>query len=158
MTASLNNLPSMIHHRTLSNLSSQHEDLFSSITGLDDLGGSGLGDDDLSYDDIDDSLLVDGSNNKTGGPARKGKGGRNASSTAEKKATHNAVERARRESLNARFLVLADMLPGMVSSRDYHYNFGPCLPLTNLFSLWCSIIRPKSNEPPKPQSSTNQSI
>lgn len=34
-------------------------------------------------------------------------------STAEKKATHNAVERARRESLNGRFLVLADMLPGM---------------------------------------------
>lgn len=93
----------MLHQRTLSNLSAA-EDLFSSITGLDDLAG----DDDLSFDDgFDDSL-----DQKAGGPAKKGKN--RPASTAEKKATHNAVERARRESLNARFLVLADMLPGMV--------------------------------------------
>lgn len=112
-------LPSMLHHRTISNLSSlSQEDLFSSITGLDDLAGAqgaGQGDDDLSFDDIDDSLVDSKAGNAAStGTSRKGKN-RLASSTAEKKATHNAVERARRESLNARFLVLADMLPGMVS-------------------------------------------
>lgn len=98
-------MPSMLHHRTLSNLSAA-EDLFSSITGLDDLAGE----DDESFDDIEDSL--DGGDRKSGSAAKKGKN--RPASTAEKKATHNAVERARRESLNARFLVLADMLPGMV--------------------------------------------
>lgn len=104
-TASAHELPSILHQRTLSNLSAA-EDLFSSITGLDDLAA----DDDLSFDDIEDSL--DGGDRKSGSTAAK-KGKNRPASTAEKKATHNAVERARRESLNARFLVLADMLPGM---------------------------------------------
>ena len=34
-------------------------------------------------------------------------------STAAKRATHNAVERARRESLNGRFMELAHVLPNM---------------------------------------------
>jgi hypothetical protein len=105
----------MLHHRTLSNLSAA-EDLFSSITGLDDLAGE----DDESFDDIEDSL--DGGDRKPGSAAKKGKN--RPASTAEKKATHNAVERARRESLNARFLVLADMLPGMVCT---HFSTLPCL-------------------------------
>jgi len=36
-------------------------------------------------------------------------------STAERRATHNAVERARRESLNGRFMELASALPTMAS-------------------------------------------
>lgn len=37
--------------------------------------------------------------------------------TAERRATHNAVERARRETLNSRFLDLAALLPNLVSVR-----------------------------------------
>jgi hypothetical protein len=81
------------------------EDLFSSITGFDDLAA----DDDLSFDDVDDETGSSAGDGKRAGRKNKLR----SSSTAEKKATHNAVERARRESLNARFLVLADMLPGM---------------------------------------------
>jgi len=100
--ATTTNMPKMpVHSRTLSSVSSTAEDLFSSITGFDDLAN----DDDLSLDDMEDG--GDGTG-KSG--AKKGK---RLTSTAEKKATHNAVERARRESLNVRFLVLADMLPGM---------------------------------------------
>jgi len=89
--------------------SASGDDFFASVTGFDDFGN---GEDDLDLmdgeDESKDSLgdLQDG----TGGAARKLK---RPPSTAEKKATHNAVERARRESLNGRFLVLADMLPGM---------------------------------------------
>jgi hypothetical protein len=110
--------PNALHQRTISNFSSHHghhvsvastdEDLFSSITGLDDLVGE---EDDLSFDDGFDGDDLTSNKNSTGASKRKIR----AASTAEKKATHNAVERARRESLNARFLVLADMLPGMVS-------------------------------------------
>lgn len=150
-------LPSMLHHRTLSNLSSHahDEDLFSSITGLDDLAGVNGGgslDDDLSFDDNDDSLM-DSKGASSGGPARKGKNRNNSSSTAEKKATHNAVERARRESLNARFLVLADMLPGMVSSIPLSFLI-PVLRLTSF--PYC--YRPKSSALQKQQSSTSPSI
>lgn len=115
------------HTRTLSSVSSlggHSEDLFHSITGFDDLAN----DEDLSFDLDDDvkdgamQMMGAGNNDdddmglngeKGTGPQKKGK--RQQASTAEKKATHNAVERARRESLNGRFLVLADMLPGMNS-------------------------------------------
>jgi hypothetical protein len=96
--------------------SASGDDFFASVTGFDDFGN---GEDDLDLmdgeDESKDSLgdLQDG----TSGAARKLK---RPPSTAEKKATHNAVERARRESLNGRFLVLADMLPGMVSSSLLH--------------------------------------
>jgi len=48
------------------------------------------------------------------GPDSK-KRGRRPPSTAERRASHNAVERARRESLNVRFLELANALPSMAS-------------------------------------------
>lgn len=105
------------HQRTISSVSSipgVDEDIFHTLSGFDNFGNE---DDDISFDDFDEnrdglerstsSLGDDGASDK---PARKGK---KQTSTAEKKATHNAVERARRESLNGRFLVLADMLPGM---------------------------------------------
>jgi len=105
------------HQRTISSVSSipgVDDDIFHTLSGFDNFGNE---DDDISFDDFDEnrdglemstsSLGDDGTSDK---PARKGK---KQTSTAEKKATHNAVERARRESLNGRFLVLADMLPGM---------------------------------------------
>ena len=78
-------------------------EMFANISAM------GAFDDDQSFgfDDIDEEKDVIGD---LPGSGKKGKLG---SSTAEKKATHNAVERARRESLNGRFLVLADMIPGM---------------------------------------------
>lgn len=48
------------------------------------------------------------------GPDTK-KRGRRPPSTAERRASHNAVERARRESLNVRFIELANALPSMAS-------------------------------------------
>lgn len=99
---------------TVSMSGNRQKDQFSSIAGLDDLAG----DDDLSFDDLEDSkdILCDlVSDDKNGGAFIGGNGKKlkRPASSAEKKATHNAVERARRESLNARFLVLADLLPGM---------------------------------------------
>lgn len=105
---------SSAHKRRTSTVSlggNTSDDLFASVTGFEDFGN---GEDDFDLmdgeDESKDSLgdLQDGSGS---GAARKLK---RPPSTAEKKATHNAVERARRESLNGRFLVLADMLPGMV--------------------------------------------
>lgn len=81
------------------------EDFFSTIPIFDDI----VNEDDFESDDIDETkdgladLLRSDAATKLRRPA----------STAEKKATHNAVERARRESLNTRFLVLAELLPGM---------------------------------------------
>ena len=106
-----------MHGRTLSMVSSNGgDDIFASFADGDEDG--------LSFDDLDaegrdglgpldDSLGASHGAGGANGAARKGK---KLASTAEKKATHNAVERARRESLNTRFLVLADMLPGMVGS------------------------------------------
>jgi len=103
-----------MHGRTLSMVSSNGgDDIFASFADGDEDG--------LSFDDLDaegrdglgpldDSLGASHGAGGANGAARKGK---KLASTAEKKATHNAVERARRESLNTRFLVLADMLPGM---------------------------------------------
>ncbi|CAE6527513.1 unnamed protein product [Rhizoctonia solani] len=52
----------------------------------------------------------------TGAGAVRRKPSRRAN-TAERRATHNAVERARRETLNSRFLDLAALLPNLVSVR-----------------------------------------
>nr|GAT43277.1 predicted protein [Mycena chlorophos] len=51
-----------------------------------------------------------------GGVKRTSKPNRRAN-TAERRATHNAVERARRETLNGRFLDLAGMLPNLSQIR-----------------------------------------
>ncbi|KAF9524479.1 hypothetical protein CPB83DRAFT_738245, partial [Crepidotus variabilis] len=44
--------------------------------------------------------------------------------TAERRATHNAVERQRRETLNGRFLDLAALLPNLSQIRE---GFGMVL-------------------------------
>lgn len=65
----------------------------------------------------DDALLEDGQTSSTqelaGGSSKRKS--RRPPSTAERRATHNAVERARRESLNGRFMDLAGALPNMVN-------------------------------------------
>lgn len=104
------------HQHTLSSASfvsaqsDSNEDFFSSINGLDDFGG----DDDLF--DMDDESRDEVKDLASDASGKNKKSKRLGANTAEKKATHNAVERARRESLNTRFLVLADMLHGMVST------------------------------------------
>ncbi|KAI0086277.1 hypothetical protein BDY19DRAFT_1059116 [Irpex rosettiformis] len=55
-------------------------------------------------------------NSTTGGQTQKRKPSRRAN-TAERRATHNAVERARRETLNGRFLDLAALLPNLSQIR-----------------------------------------
>ncbi|KAL7005440.1 hypothetical protein EMMF5_004994 [Cystobasidiomycetes sp. EMM_F5] len=93
-------------------LISHGEDLFASIPAFAD-------EDDFGYDDIteDRDTLGELSTSQVKRAALKRSNSMGTatvgSTTAEKKATHNAVERARRESLNTRFLVLADLLPGM---------------------------------------------
>jgi hypothetical protein len=59
-----------------------------------------------------------GSSSKSGPPTgnNKRKPSRRAN-TAERRATHNAVERARRETLNGRFLDLAGLLPNLSQIR-----------------------------------------
>lgn len=121
MTPSRPTMPA--HARTQSNtnvnnthttLSTNDDNLFVSLgNSFDDLNNED--DEDLSFDD--DAVNGDDAKAATAAATKAGKKSKLAPSTAEKKATHNAVERARRESLNARFLVLADMLPGMVSRR-----------------------------------------
>jgi len=59
--------------------------------------------------------LDDSARNSAGGPIRR-KPSRRAN-TAERRATHNAVERQRRETLNGRFLDLAALLPNLASVR-----------------------------------------
>lgn len=66
--------------------------------------GDGLGD----LDGFDNPL--DASEDASSGPKRRS---RRAPNTAERRATHNAVERARRETLNGRFMDLAAALPSM---------------------------------------------
>lgn len=72
----------------------------------------------LLLDDFEGSLdnQDDGPNgaDSLSGPAPKRKS-RRPPSTAERRATHNAVERARRESLNGRFIDLAQALPSMAN-------------------------------------------
>ncbi|ORY82381.1 hypothetical protein BCR35DRAFT_82804 [Leucosporidium creatinivorum] len=46
-------------------------------------------------------------------PSNKKSNGRKGPGAADKRATHNAIERARRESLNGRFMTLAEALPSM---------------------------------------------
>ncbi|KAJ4493617.1 hypothetical protein C8J55DRAFT_555048 [Lentinula edodes] len=64
------------------------------------------------------SPLSSGDNNQNNSkiPVAKRKANRRAS-TAERRATHNAVERARRETLNGRFLDLAALLPNLSQLR-----------------------------------------
>jgi hypothetical protein len=58
-----------------------------------------------------------GFGSNTGSTSGNGKASsRRPPSTAERRANHNAIERARRETLNGRFLDLAAALPSMVSS------------------------------------------
>ena len=73
------------------------------FTGFDDFDGFNAVDTNFL---ANDDAAVDASANGK----RKG---RRPPSTAERRATHNAVERARRESLNGRFMELASALPAM---------------------------------------------
>lgn len=70
---------------------------------FDDAGALSEGEGD-AFDQLDSSA----------GPKRKG---RRAPSTAEKRANHNAIERARRESLNGRFMELAQALPNLNAAK-----------------------------------------
>lgn len=68
--------------------------------------------DGLNLDNNTGNATAPGAN---GGPVRR-KPSRRAN-TAERRATHNAVERQRRETLNGRFLDLAALLPNLASVR-----------------------------------------
>ncbi|KAL0571852.1 hypothetical protein V5O48_010104 [Marasmius crinis-equi] len=57
------------------------------------------------------------SNSNTGGSGKPQRKASRRASTAERRATHNAVERARREVLNGRFLDLAKILPNLSQVR-----------------------------------------
>ncbi|KAL8284086.1 hypothetical protein RQP46_005199 [Phenoliferia psychrophenolica] len=70
---------------------------------------SALGSMGLYDEDSKDGLFDDDKPRKMTG--RKGPG----PVAADKRATHNAIERARRESLNGRFMTLAEALPSMVN-------------------------------------------
>lgn len=70
----------------------------------------GLEDDDLEYDQTQQQQ----DNSSSSAPTKpKRNNNRKGPGNADKRATHNAVERARRESLNGRFSVLAESLPTM---------------------------------------------
>ncbi|KZT51162.1 hypothetical protein CALCODRAFT_488138 [Calocera cornea HHB12733] len=64
---------------------------------------------------VPSSAVTESGNDSSAGPIRR-KPSRRAN-TAERRATHNAVERQRRETLNGRFLDLAGMLPNLQSVR-----------------------------------------
>ncbi|KAG7087212.1 hypothetical protein E1B28_013192 [Marasmius oreades] len=69
---------------------------------------------------LNSSNNTNNSNNSNSNTSVSGKPQRKASrraSTAERRATHNAVERARREVLNGRFLDLAKILPNLSQVR-----------------------------------------
>lgn len=73
----------------------------------------------LAGEDDDDveSESEDLGSEKRQGPTTAGSNNakRGKASSAERRATHNAIERARRESLNGRFLELANALPTMAN-------------------------------------------
>ncbi|GAA5946584.1 hypothetical protein JCM3765_000309 [Sporobolomyces pararoseus] len=70
----------------------------------------GLDDDELDYDHSQQQQ----NNSSSSAPTKpKRNNNRKGPGNADKRATHNAVERARRESLNGRFSVLAESLPTM---------------------------------------------
>jgi len=64
---------------------------------------------------VPSSAMTESGTDSAAGPMRR-KPSRRAN-TAERRATHNAVERQRRETLNGRFLDLAGMLPNLQSVR-----------------------------------------
>jgi len=66
--------------------------------------------------DQDDELdnVFDYDKPVTGGK-KSSSGSRKGPGAADKRATHNAIERARRESLNGRFMILAEALPSMAN-------------------------------------------
>ncbi|GAA5938234.1 uncharacterized protein JCM15063_000675 [Sporobolomyces koalae] len=66
---------------------------------------------DLGLDEDEDDARYEQQSAQTTKPKRSNN--RKGPGNAEKRATHNAVERARRESLNGRFTVLAESLPTM---------------------------------------------
>lgn len=85
--------------------SSPDTNMFSSFADDEDTKESLFPDQDNENElDTDKSTLT---GKKSGSACRKGPG------AADKRATHNAIERARRESLNGRFMTLAEALPAM---------------------------------------------
>lgn len=99
--------PNSAHHVSFANLPQNGGDLF-------------------NFDSLDNSTSNNANTTSTatgvvpapsaqGGPVRR-KPSRRAN-TAERRATHNAVERQRRETLNGRFLDLAALLPNLASVR-----------------------------------------
>ncbi|KAI0784324.1 hypothetical protein C8Q75DRAFT_390853 [Abortiporus biennis] len=60
---------------------------------------------------------ANGSNGGNGGPTQTKRKPSRRANTAERRATHNAVERQRRETLNGRFLDLAALLPNLSQIR-----------------------------------------
>jgi len=65
----------------------------------------------LYDDDLKDNLFDEDDARPKKSTGRKGSG----PGAADKRATHNAIERARRESLNGRFMTLAEALPSMAN-------------------------------------------
>lgn len=83
----------------------------------DDMSASGQFDDD-SRDDLFDTkdflMSTDASLNNGAKPKKSSShNNRKGPEAADKRATHNAIERARRENLNGRFMTLAEALPSM---------------------------------------------
>ncbi|GAA6059299.1 hypothetical protein JCM10212_005879 [Sporobolomyces blumeae] len=94
-----------------SSASADFEDALNPLVFDDDFNTElGLADGD---DDDDDQSLDPTSSLSTNGSKPKRSNNRKGPANADKRATHNAVERARRESLNGRFTVLAESLPTM---------------------------------------------
>ncbi|KAK4047776.1 hypothetical protein OIO90_006075 [Microbotryomycetes sp. JL221] len=67
----------------------------------------------LDDDALDDLNDFKPSFNNPSAAGRKGANPRKGPGAADKRATHNAIERARRENLNGRFMTLAEALPTM---------------------------------------------
>lgn len=91
--------------------SAEYDDALNPLVFDDDFGTElGLNDD--GDDDDDDRDDLAGSNAGTTSKPKRSNN-RKGPGNADKRATHNAVERARRESLNGRFTTLAESLPTM---------------------------------------------
>lgn len=78
-------------------------------------GIEGVRDDDQDEDDDGDSVGDQAGTAKRRPSLVGSSSKRTKASSAERRATHNAIERARRESLNGRFLELASALPTMAN-------------------------------------------
>ena len=89
--------------------SGEFEDQFDPLKFEDD--EFALGDDDLDFGDEHDGSLEPSSASGSQLVKKKRNNNRKGPQNADKRATHNAVERKRRESLNTRFIDLAKALP-----------------------------------------------